>query len=270
MILFPNAKINIGLDIVQKREDGYHNLESVFYPIQLCDILEINKSETFNFSQSGIEIGGNWEDNIVVKAFRLLQSDFNFPNVNIHLHKQIPYGAGLGGGSSDAAFTLKGLNELFSLNMLNDRLLEYAAQLGSDCPFFIENRAVFAEGRGDILRPINLCLKGLTLVLIKPECNVSTVEAYANIKPKRSDEKLFDLIGTPILNWKTKIRNGFEESIFHKYPEIEAVKNELYKMGAVYASMSGSGSSVFALFESELNELKKSFDNYFIYKEHIQ
>ena len=269
MILFPNAKINIGLDVLRKRNDGFHDLETIFYPTQLCDILEINQSDDFLYSQTGIEIEGDVENNLVVKAFRLLKNEFDFPNVNIHLHKQIPFGAGLGGGSSDAAFTLKGINELFNLEISEDQLLNYAGQLGSDCPFFILNRPVFAEGRGEQFKPVDLSLEGWTMVLIKPECSVSTAEAYGNIKPMVPNEKLLELIKSPVMSWKDKVKNQFEESVFPLYPEIEDIKKRLYNKGAIYSCMSGSGSAVFGMFNSEIADIENEFQNCFIHKEKI-
>lgn len=269
MILFPNAKINIGLDILNKRADGFHNIETIFFPIELCDILEINKSDKFIYSQSGIPIEGDIEDNLIVKAYRLLQKRYNLSAVHIHLHKQIPFGAGLGGGSSDAAYALKGLNTLFELDINKRELLDYAAMLGSDCPFFIINQPVFAEGRGEVLQSINISLEGLTLVLIKPNCSVSTAEAYANIKPLVPSKKLLERICYSIEEWPEQINNQFEKSVFPFFYEIEEIKNMLYKKGAVYSSMSGSGSSVFGLFKSEPIDIENDFKDCFVYKEKI-
>ncbi len=258
MILFPNCKINIGLNILRKRSDNFHDLETVFFPLSLCDILEINYSVSFKFSTTGIQIPDSG-DNIIVKAYKLLQMEYNLPPVSIHLHKVIPIGAGLGGGSSDAAYTLLGLNKLFELGLEQKELLNYSLKLGSDCPFFILNNPCFAEGRGELLSEIDLSLQGLKIVLIKPDCEVSTAQAYSGIIPKLPENTLRDLIGLPVEEWKDKISNDFEENIFLKFPVIKDIKDKLYASGAVYASMSGSGSSVFGLFK----DIPDSFDLHF-------
>jgi 4-diphosphocytidyl-2-C-methyl-D-erythritol kinase len=253
MILYPNAKINLGLNVVEKRPDGYHNIETVFYPIGLCDVLEVEPSETctdYSFSSSGIAIDGDPEDNLIVKAYHLLRSGYQFPAVDISLVKQIPFGAGLGGGSSDAAFMLKALNELFQLKATPNRLEKLAAKLGADCPVFIKNKAVFATGIGNVFSPVKLSLKGKFLVLVKPDIHVSTPEAYSLVVPEKPEVSLVDLIQRPIEDWKELVKNDFEKSVFAKYPAIEEIKNNLYEMGAVYASMSGSGSSVYGIFEN--------------------
>lgn len=267
MILFPNAKINIGLNVLRKRKDSFHDLETVFYPLQLSDILEVNRSSEFEFKQTGIAIEGEIGNNLVVKAYRLLKSRFTLGNVNIHLHKQIPFGAGLGGGSADAAFTLLALNQLFDLKLNKAGLITYASKLGSDCPFFILNCPVLAEGRGDVLNPSKLSLKGWTLVLVKPDSIVNTAQAYSNITPEIPKERLFDLIRKPVGNWTDQVVNHFEKSVFPEHPEIENVKNILYTLGAEYASMSGSGSAVFGLFKNDPGNLKDQFLNCFYRKE---
>ncbi|MBC8266482.1 MAG: 4-(cytidine 5'-diphospho)-2-C-methyl-D-erythritol kinase [Flavobacteriales bacterium] len=248
MILFPNAKINIGLDILNKREDGHHNISSVFYPVLSCsDILEITQQKYFSFETSGIKIpkGGN----LCEKAFHLLRKDFSFPNVAIHLHKQIPIGAGLGGGSANAAFTLKGLNELFELNISNKKLEEFALRLGADCPFFIENTPKYIEGIGEQMTNIDLDLGQLEIRLVNPKIHISTAEAYAGVNPQKPAAALSEFIKTPIENWKGKIKNDFEKSIFIKHPELQSIKQQLYKEGAIYASMSGSGSTIYGIFK---------------------
>jgi len=260
MVVFPNAKINLGLNVVERRPDGYHNIETVFYPIGLSDILEVEPSETctdYSFSSSGIAIDGDPEDNLIVKAYHLLRSGYQFPPVDISLIKQIPFGAGLGGGSSDAAFMLKALNEIFELKATPNRLEKLAAKLGADCPVFIKNKAVFAAGIGNVFTPIKLSLKGKFLVLVKPEIHVSTPEAYSLVVPEKPEVSLVDLIQRPLYEWKDIIKNDFEKSVFSKYPEIGKIKTDLYEMGAVYASMSGSGSSVYGIFdvEPEKNDL---------------
>jgi len=254
MLTYPNAKINLGLNVIERRSDGYHNIETVFYPIGLSDTLEVVPSDSctdYSFSSSGIELGGDPEENLIVKAYRLLRSEHQFPAVDISLIKQIPFGAGLGGGSSDAAFMLRTLNELFELKITNYRLEKYAAFLGADCPVFIKNKPVFASGIGNIFTPVKLSLKDYFLLLVKPDIHVSTPDAYSLVIPEKPNVSLIELIQKPITEWKETIKNDFEKSVFTKYPEIEAIKNTIYEMGAVYASMSGSGSSVYGIFENE-------------------
>ena len=253
MILFPNAKINLGLNIVEKRYDGYHNIETVFYPIGLSDVLEVEPSETctdYSFSSSGIAIDGDPEDNLIVKAYHLLRSGYQFPPIDISLVKQIPFGAGLGGGSADAAFMLRAINEMFELKITPSRLEKIAAKLGADCPVFIRNRPVFATGIGNVFTSIDLSLKGYFLLLVKPDIHVATPEAYSLVVPKKPETSLSELIKQPISEWKNTIKNDFEKSVFARYPAIEKIKNDIYEMGAVYVSMSGSGSSVFGIFET--------------------
>ncbi|WP_346862987.1 4-(cytidine 5'-diphospho)-2-C-methyl-D-erythritol kinase [uncultured Draconibacterium sp.] len=248
MISFPNAKINIGLNVVSKRKDGYHNLETIFYPVKLADALEIIPSEKTGFSSSGIQIDGEAENNLVFKAYKLLQKDFDLPPVKLHLHKVIPFGAGLGGGSADAAFSLKMLNEYFGLGISLEKLERYAAHLGADCPFFIQNKPTFASGIGDKFEPIKLDLSAFEIMIVKPNCSVSTPEAYRNIVPAPPKFNLKEIERLPIEDWKDIVKNDFENSVFPHYPEIEILKNQLYEMGAIYASMSGSGSAVFGIF----------------------
>lgn len=263
MITFPNAKINLGLNIVEKRPDGYHNLETIFYPIPLQDALEITPWEggerKYKLAQSGIQIAGDDENNLVVKAYKLLDSLYNLPPIEINLLKHIPSGAGLGGGSADAAFMLCMLNQHFQLNIPNEQLEVYAAQLGADCAFFVENKPTFAEGIGNIFSPIELSLKGYKLLLVKPDIFVSTRDAFAQIKPKRPTISLKEVAKMPIEAWKTYMVNDFEESVFPQFPAIADIKAKLYDMGAIYASMSGSGSSVFALFKGDATLPKVDF-----------
>lgn len=254
MILYPNAKINIGLHVVESHPDGYHNIETVFYPINLHDSLHIQKSETatdYNLSISGMQISGDPEDNLIIKALRLIQADFEIAPVDISLHKQIPFGAGLGGGSADAAFMLKALNELFDLKLSTENLEEYAAKLGADCPFFIRNEPVFAAGIGNEFTPVELSLKGYSIVLVKPDIFISTPEAYAGVIPQAPVASLKELVLLPVEEWKNQIVNDFEKSVFEKHPKIAELKDELYRLGALYASMSGSGSSVYGIFKEE-------------------
>ena len=268
MLSYPNAKINLGLNVVERRPNGYHTIETVFYPIGLNDVLEILPSETctdYSFLSSGISLGGDPEENLIVKAYRLLRSKYQFPAVDISLFKQIPFGAGLGGGSSDAAFMLKLLNELFELKITTKKLERLAAKLGADCPVFIQNKAVFASGIGNVFTQIELSLKGYFLLLVKPDIYISTPEAYSQVKPEEPEISLLDLIKAPISEWKNSIKNDFEKSVFARYPSIEEIKNNLYEMGAIYASMSGSGSSVYGIFKS-IPDKTDSFDDCFVAK----
>jgi len=267
MICYPNAKINIGLEVVRKRDDSFHDIETVFYPLSLSDILEMNVSATPCLTLSGIDIVDDPNNNLVLKAYRLLKNDFPLPPVSFHLHKQIPTGAGLGGGSADGAYTLKGLNALFNLNIDTEKLENYASQLGSDCAFFIQNKPVFAEGRGNIFTTIDLSLKDYWLVLVKPACAVSTAQAYGGVKPEVPGSKLTELVKMPVSEWGGKVVNRFEESVFSIFPEIGKIKQTLLDNGAVYAAMSGSGSTVYGIFEQVPNELKTQFQNYFYHQE---
>ena len=248
MIVYPNAKINLGLNVLRKREDGYHDISSIFYPVKECvDILEIIKSEEFEFTNSGIEIPDG--ENLCEKAWKLLDTDFGIGNVKIHLHKQIPIGAGLGGGSADASFTLKYLTELFDLNLNNKELEKYALRLGADCPFFIDNTPKLVEGIGEKMTSIDLDLSNYEIRLVNPDIHISTKESYSGIVPKTPVLSVEKIIELPIIEWKGKLKNDFEESIFEKHLQLEGIKDELYKQGSIYSSMSGSGSIVFGIFE---------------------
>jgi len=260
MVSFPPCKINLGLAVLNKRADGYHNLETCFYPVPWNDILEIIKADTFQFTSSGILIPGSSNDNLCVKAYQLLKKDFNLGPVKIHLHKIIPMGAGLGGGSSDAAHTVLLLNKVFELNLTQKELLSYASQIGSDCAFFIQDKPMIGSGRGEILNPTELQLKNKFLVIIKPDVHISTAEAYAGVKPARPEISLEDIIKLPVQEWKGKLVNDFEKSIFKNHPEVKKAKEKLYHAGALYASMSGSGSSVFGIFDKPVS-LQKEFDS---------
>jgi len=257
MISFPHCKINLGLHVVAKREDGYHDIETCFYPVPWTDILEVIPSKEFSFSQSGSVIPGNEADNLCVKAYELVRQSDKGP-VKIHLHKVIPTGAGLGGGSSDAAFTLRLLNSVLDLELTNSQLQNYASQLGSDCAFFIEDRPMLGQGRGELLSSISLSLKGYYLVLVKPDIHVSTADAYASVTPKIPALSLTEILQLPPREWKERLVNDFERSVFSKFPVIAGVKKLLYDEGALYASMSGSGSSVFGIFDSPV-DLKARF-----------
>lgn len=256
MITFPNAKINLGLNITEKRPDGYHNLETIFYPIPLEDALEACPRKeglgSYSLSQSGLSIEGDAENNLVVKAYKLLDETYHLPPVDIYLHKHIPSGAGLGGGSADAAFMLKLLNRMYRLNLTDDQLEAYAARLGADCAFFVRNQPTYAEGIGNIFSPVELSLAGWQLLLVKPNIFVSTRDAFARIRPRHPERNLRDLINQPVESWKDSMINDFEESVFPQFPAIGDIKTELYHLGAVYASMSGSGSSVYGLFAPDV------------------
>ncbi len=268
MICFPNAKINIGLHVTEKRSDGYHNLETLFYPTKLYDVIEIveNKSsqEPYLWSSSGINIEGNAENNLCIKALNLLKQDFDIPPVKIHLHKVVPFGAGLGGGSADAAFTLTTLNEMFNLKISNEKLIEYASKIGADCAFFILNTPCIATGIGDVLNPVDIDLKGKYLLLVKPDIHISTPEAYSGVTPKIPDVKLEEILQQPINNWKNTVVNDFEASVFPNHQEIKNIKDKMYSSGATYASMTGSGAAVFGIFEEKPSV---SFPEYFCWIE---
>ena len=249
MLNFPNAKINIGLNITERRADGYHNLETVFYPIKINDVLEVIPADELSFQSSGIEIPGRMEDNLCVKGYHLLKQNHDLPPVKIHLHKHIPIGAGLGGGSSDAAFFIKLVNETFGLSLSVDDMLNYARQLGADCAFFIEGKPVFAYGKGDHFKPLQLDLSAYNIVLVMPPAHVSTGEAYRGVRPEQVKQSLQELIALPIAEWRQYIKNDFETSVFKNHPAIRGVKAALYDAGAIYAGMSGSGASVFGIFD---------------------
>lgn len=265
MISFPNAKINLGLHITSKRKDGYHEIETCMLPIPLYDALEIILDKKASWNSSGLAIPGEAKDNLILKAEKLLKKDFQgLPNVSIHLHKNIPMGAGLGGGSADGAFALKLMNNLFDLHLDDFFLEEYAAQLGSDCPFFIENTPKIARGRGEILEPIDLSLKGSHLVLINPGIHVGTKEAYAGVTPSPPKVKLEEVLAERS-RWKAELVNDFEASIFKNHPPIAAIKEKMYSEGAFYAAMSGSGSSVFGLFDKKPENLTWP-EEYFVFE----
>lgn len=254
MISFPNAKINIGLAITKKREDGYHNIASCFYPIGWTDILEIIPSDTLSFTSSGINIPGEESGNLCLKAYHLLKEKYDISPVKIHLHKVIPIGAGLGGGSADGAYTLVMLNDLFDLNLRIDELEEIALKLGSDCPFFITNKPMWVTGRGEVFNSLDLSLKGKWILMVNPNIHISTQEAYFGIVPMELEEDLKKIIESDFQNWNKKVTNDFEQGIFKKYPQIKELKEKLYLEGASYASMTGSGSTLFGVFDSKPNE----------------
>ena len=268
MVIFPNAKINLGLRVVSKRSDGYHDLDTVFYPIPVTDILElISNKEThqseFSFSSSGLEIPGGADQNLCYKAYQLLKKDHpDLPSIKVYLHKQIPMGAGLGGGSSDGAFMLTLLNEQYGLQLSKEKLKEYALQLGSDCPFFINNQPCSATGRGEIMNNIDLSLKGYHLVLVCPGIHVSTKEAFHNIVPQAASLTCEVLVKQPLSEWKSTLINDFEVPVFSSYPAIGEIKKMLYDKGAIYASMTGTGSTVYGIFDHE-TELGNIFPSHY-------
>ncbi len=269
MLLFPNAKINLGLRIIGKRTDGFHAIETVFLPLNLTDVLEFieeGKNST-TMTVTGIVLEGDIEENLVVKAWHIMNEKFKIPPLSIHLHKTIPVGAGLGGGSADAAFMLKGLNEYFESGCSHAELKKYAAELGSDCAFFIDNRPALGSERGEVLELLEIDLHEYDILLIKPAIHVATREAYSGIIPQLPEKPLKELIKKPIKEWQETIINDFEESVFKRYPEIKILKNRLINMGALYASMSGSGSAVFGIFEPEvLPERFRDFTDCFVYR----
>ena len=263
MITFPHAKINIGLQVTERRPDGYHNLDTVFYPIPLHDALEVIEAKDAEYDcklhLSGVDIAGDPDSNLVVRAYRLLASDYPLPPVDIQLHKHIPTGAGLGGGSADASFMLRLLNEMFTLNISTEKLEAYAAQLGADCPFFITGTPVYATGIGNEFHPISLDLSGFYLVVVKPDVFVSTKEAYSMVHPEKPEVTLDKKIIAPINEWHSTISNDFEKGIFALHPELQEIKNKLYQLGAQYAAMSGSGSALFGLFTTPIENIEEHF-----------
>jgi len=266
MIAFANAKINLGLYVIERRSDGFHNLESIFLPISLCDVVEAVKSDVagISFSTQGRSIDGDVESNLCVKAYRLLSRDFQLSGVEATMLKNVPIGAGLGGGSSDGAHMLKILNSLFELSLSSQQLRDYAAQLGSDCPFFIDNTPCFVHGRGELLDPIDLPLKGTHVVIIHPGIHVGTADAYRGIQPTPASFDLRDIHELPRDKWQGVVTNDFEKVVFGIHPEIAAIKKVLLDHGAWYCSMSGSGSAVFAFFDEPI-ELKVMNPSYFVH-----
>jgi 4-diphosphocytidyl-2-C-methyl-D-erythritol kinase len=259
MICFPNAKINLGLSITEKRTDGFHNIETVFYPIGWNEALEVvvldsartdkSSDKEFNLHLSGIPISGNTEDNLLYKAYQIIKKTKELPQIDVYLHKTLPMGAGLGGGSADAAFFINLLNEQFELQLSELERIDIAKQLGSDCAFFIKNKPVFAFEKGDVFKDIKLDLSQYYIAIIYPNVHSNTKEAYSLVKPHRPHRSILEIIRQPITSWKHELLNDFEISIFNKYPIVEKTKNDLYNLGALYASMSGSGSAVFGIFE---------------------
>jgi len=271
LITFPNCKINLGLNITGKRDDGYHNLETVFIPVNLKDALEIihadNTSDALQYSASGIPIDADPANNLCTKAYDLIKKDFpDIPSVQMHLHKVIPTGAGLGGGSADGASTLKLLNTKFNPGLSTEQLINYALQLGSDCPFFIHNKPCFATGRGEILEPIEINLADYKFLIVNPGIHINTAQAFSQLTPGIPKVSIKEIIKQPINTWKDSLKNDFEESVFKQYPGIKEIKEDLYKNGAIYASMSGSGSTVYGIFEKG-QKINSSFPQHYFSKE---
>lgn len=255
MVIFPFCKINLGLNIIAKRADGYHNLETCFYPLPVHDVLEIVRAGAFNCTVTGLPVDGNPEDNLCVKAYRLLAAAHSLPPVHIYLHKNIPSGAGLAGGSSDAAHTLILLNRKFGLQLTDEQLADYALQLGSDCPFFIYNTPMLGSGRGEVLKPAAISLNDYTVVLAIPGIHISTREAFSGIVPQRPEHTVADILQQPVALWKNRLVNDFEQTVFKQHPTLAGIKNTLYEHGALYASLTGTGSVVYGLFKkNEANE----------------
>ena len=261
MVAFPPCKLNLGLHIIQKRTDGYHEIETCFYPVPWTDILEIIPAKEFSFGSSGNVIPGSVDDNLCLRAYTLLKKDFDLGPVSMHLHKIIPTGAGLGGGSSDAAYTLRLINSIFQLNLSREKLMHYAALLGSDCAFFVQDKPMIGHGRGELLSEVSVDLSGKFLVLVKPAIHVSTAEAYSGVTPRHREFSLGEILErSHFTEWRRLLKNDFEDSVFAQYPVIQELKNLMYDLGAVYASMSGSGSTVFGIFEKAC-DLKNKFKN---------
>jgi 4-diphosphocytidyl-2-C-methyl-D-erythritol kinase len=265
VVTFPNCKINLGLNIIRKREDGYHDLQTVFYPVKIYDALEvIRNNDSANddvlFSTTGIPINGNSKDNLCIKACQLLKKDFpQISAIKMHLHKTVPTGAGLGGGSADAAFTLSLLNKKFQLNISADQLINYALQLGSDCPFFLINKPCYAQGRGEVLEKINLDLSQYQLLIVNPKIDISTRWAFSKIEPAMRETSIKQIVQQPIESWNEQLMNDFERPLMKYYPILKSIKEELLIQGALFAGMSGSGSTLFGIF----HETKKIDTNIF-------
>ena len=270
MISFPNAKINIGLNITEKRPDGFHNIESAFYPIALTDALEIVENTDkgvpqISMSFSGIAIPGDASDNLCVKAYHLIAKDYPLPKIKVHLHKHIPIGAGLGGGSADAAFFIRLLNDKFELGLAWGEMHHDARQLGSDCSFFISNKPAFVEGKGEQYESIQLNLSGYYIVLIYPNIHINTAKAYSGVKPKSPLRSLEADLKLPVEQWKDFVHNDFEDSVFVQFPELKSIKEQLYTEGALYAAMSGSGSTIYGIFKEGV-DLKDKFAGCFVWE----
>ena len=269
MLVFPNAKINIGLNIVEKRADGFHNIESCFYPVGWSDALEIFPADELSFQSSGIAIPGDVQQNLCFKAYKLLAADYAIPPVEMQLLKSVPIGGGLGGGSSDAAFAIKALNKLFDLKIPIDEQIKYARNLGSDCAFFIRNEPAYCFHKGDEFEEIDLRLTGKWIVPVNPGLHISTLEAYSGIKAQQSGQNLRSILRQPIATWGELVRNDFEATLFPKYPLLEKIKHSLYLQGADYVSMTGSGSTLYGIFDQEI-DLREVFAGYRVWQGTMQ
>lgn len=264
MIVFPNAKINLGLQVTGKRPDGYHDISTIFYPLPLCDILEAVRAEEFSFTTSGLTINPTASGNLCVKAYQLLQQDYALPAVAMHLHKVIPMGAGLGGGSSDGAFTLMLLDRMFSLGLSREQLIAYALQLGSDCPFFIVNEPCFAGGRGEVMEPLQLPeLRNKQFLLVNPGLHINTGWAFSQLKLKEPKTKLQEVAALSPEQWRDHLVNDFEDVAFGKYPELSDIRSTLYRLGAVFAGMTGTGSTMFGIFDSAPAGYRDAFPSHY-------
>ncbi len=272
MITFPIAKINLGLNIVERRVDGYHNLETVFFPVPIKDALEIQEMDAAfpsehacDLTVTGVPLDGDGQRNLVVRAYNLLCDEFpgKLPRLHVHLYKDIPVQAGMGGGSSDGAAMLSLLNNSFQLGLSEEQLIERAARLGADCPFFILGRPAYAEGIGERLQPVSLGLSGWFLVVVRPPVPVSTKEAFALVTPRKPRKNCLTIVSQPVETWRDELANDFEQSVFAQYPVIGQVKERLYELGAVYAAMSGSGSALFGLFRAPVEGLDTLFPSMF-------
>jgi 4-diphosphocytidyl-2-C-methyl-D-erythritol kinase len=274
MVVFPNAKINIGLNVIGKRTDGFHNIETVFFPIQLRDALEIlpvqnNTNNLVEFTNSGLAINVQTQDNICVKAYTLLKQHYpRLPNIAMHLHKHIPMGAGMGGGSANAAFVITTANKLFDLQLTEQQQISFAAQLGSDCPFFIVNKPCFATGRGENLTEIALDLTNYSIYIINPSIHINTAKAFGmlQVDDRLPEGQLISAINQPIDDWKDNVSNGFEKPVFAQHPILEEIKQELYDQGAIYVSLSGSGSTLYGIFPNTITPSFNFPQNFFCSK----
>lgn len=272
-ISFPIAKINLGLNVVEKRPDGYHNLQTVFYPVPLKDALEVQVMDSAfpsdydcDLKVTNATIDGDEQRNLVVRAYQLLKKDFpTLPRIHTHLWKGIPTQAGMGGGSSDCAYMLVLLNQQFHLGLTEKQLIDYAAQLGADCAFFILSRPCYAEGIGEKLQPIDLSLNGYYLAVVRPDIPVPTKEAFSRIHPHYPAQNCRETVMQPVETWRDTLVNDFEESVFTLHPEIGDIKQQLYNMGATYAAMTGSGSALFGLFKECPDTLSQTFPNMFTF-----
>jgi 4-diphosphocytidyl-2-C-methyl-D-erythritol kinase len=269
MVSFPPCKINLGLHVLSKRADGYHDIETCFYPVPWTDILEIVPAKTFSFEVSGLRVPGPSADNLCVRAYELLRRKFDLPAVAIHLHKCLPMGAGLGGGSSNAAYVLKTINTIFDLGISSEELKGFAAKIGSDCSFFIDNQPCIGTGRGEILSEVSFSLKGKFLIIVKPDAEISTAVAYAGVTPSVPAQSVREIVEKhPVEDWKSLLTNDFEKHLFIQFPIVEALHQKLYANGAVFARMTGSGSAVFGLFNQAI-DLRKEFETFTYWSGHL-